>query len=96
MDVSRRPASAAGSVEPTDDGKHAGFRPYRNGLPVTPNYTYRSRVYPWAQRAIEMAEAEHGAPKPVCAQCGAKLNYAGGFGKCPEGCGGKRKRMRVR
>jgi hypothetical protein len=37
-------------------------REVRNHLPIVPFYSYRARTYPWAQRAIQHAEAVHGKP----------------------------------
>ncbi|HMH94944.1 MAG TPA: hypothetical protein VK586_28150 [Streptosporangiaceae bacterium] len=37
-----------------------------------PRYEWRARVYPMAQRAIGIAEAEHGPPVPTC-PCGLPL-----------------------
>lgn len=91
MDLSRRPVTDSGSTEPdSPDGGSRKFRPYRNGLPERVNYSYRGRSYPWAERAIEAAEAEHGKPKPVCLECGSPLGYFGGFGRCPNRCPGVR------
>jgi hypothetical protein len=97
MEVSRLPGARPGSMEPASDGGAQQFRPYRNGLPVTPGYAWRRRKYPWAERAIEMAEAKYGPPRPVCEFCGAGLVYGGGFGRCPN-CRprGPRTRRRVR
>lgn len=36
-------------------------RPIRNGMPEMP-YAWRARTYPWAQRTLAAAEAEHGSP----------------------------------
>jgi hypothetical protein len=38
------------------------LRARRNGLPVTRAYEYGKASYPWAVRAPEAAEAEHGTP----------------------------------
>lgn len=43
-------------------GTVAGYVQPRNGLPEAPLYAWRSRTYPWAQRALALAEAEHGTP----------------------------------
>ena len=37
-------------------------RPVRNNLPDTPPYAYRQRRYPWAEQALQRAEAMHGRP----------------------------------
>ena len=64
------------------------WAPIRNGLREVA-YEYRARAYPWAQRAIERAEAEHGPPRPVCAGCGAPMSVPNNAwprnGLCP-GC----------
>lgn len=70
-------------VEPQQDGYATEPGGYRNGLAEVA-YEYRARRYPWAQRAIAAAEAEHGKPFPACGRCGAKLVYNGGFGRCLE------------
>ena len=56
---------------------------FRNGVPVVASYAWRARRYPWAQRTIAAAEAEHGQPFPVCADCGGRMDYTGGYGRCP-------------
>jgi hypothetical protein len=59
------------------------LRGFRNGLAEVP-YEYQARTYPWAQRAIAAAEAEHGKPVPVCGKCGGRLVHIGGYGRCFE------------
>lgn len=59
-------------------------REKRNNMPDVPYYRHRARRYPWAERAIAAAEAEHGAPESTCV-CGSLLpeyraRYVGG--KC--------------
>jgi hypothetical protein len=71
--TTERPADRRGPVA----------RGFRNGLAETP-YEYRARAYPWAQRAIAAAEAQHGKPVPVCGTCGGRLVYNGGWGRCAE------------
>lgn len=39
-----------------------------------PFYAYRARRYPWAEKLIQLAEAEHGEPVPVCRICGDQIN----------------------
>lgn len=51
----------------------AGLPP---GQPV-PRYAWRARSYPWAQRVLAAAEAEHGQPEPTCL-CGAVVTYRDG------------------
>ena len=54
-------------MEPQQEGFATEPGGYRNGLAEVA-YEYRARSYPWAQKAIAEAEAEHGKPVPVCAR----------------------------
>lgn len=58
------------------------LRGFRNGLPAAAPYAWRGRRYDWAAAVIAAAEREHGEPYPVC-QCGVRLIYNGGYGRCP-------------
>lgn len=59
--------------------------PAGNNVPVVPLYSYRARRYPWAQRVLAAAEAEHGPPVPTC-EHGKPIPDARGRGvrRCPE------------
>lgn len=46
--------------------------PAGNNVPAVPLYQYRARRYPWAQRVLAAAEAEHGEPEPTCT-CGQPI-----------------------
>ena len=59
----------------------------RNGPPPQVPYAWRARRYPWARRAIAVAEARYGKARPVCV-CGAPLRheqaaFGGRCGNCP-------------
>jgi hypothetical protein len=57
------------------------LRGFRNGLAQVP-YEYQARRYPWAQKALALAEREHGKPVPVCSACGGRLISHGAYGRC--------------
>lgn len=44
-------------------GQSISRRALRNGLPITPGYSYQARTYPWAQRVLAAAEAVYGTPE---------------------------------
>lgn len=57
------------------------YRPSRNGLPGV-NYAWRARAYPWAQRALAAAEAEHGAPPVTPGRRPGRPRSDGRCGRC--------------
>lgn len=65
-------------------------RPAPAWSPVIVAYQWRARDYPWARRALAMAEAIHGAPSTAPSVAELRIDAAGKIipeGLCQCGCG---------